>query len=244
MCQYSSEDGFATDWHLVHLGSRAVGGAAAGAHRGDRGHRRRAHLARTISASGSDAHVEMLARIARFVSAQGAVPGMQLAHAGRKASTRRAVARAAVRCAVADGGWTPVVGAERRCRSPTATRCRRRSTRGGIRAIVAAFHRRGAPRARGGLPGDRGARRARLPAARVPLAAVEPPDRRVRGLVRGPDPHSLAEVVAGRAQRVAGERCRCWSRLLRHRLGADGGWDGRAVGRAGRAAAPPTRRRR
>lgn len=86
MCQYSSVDGFANDWHLVHLGSRAVGGAA---------------LVFTEAAAvveegrispddlgiWKDEQIEMLARIFRFIAAQGAVPGMQLAHAGRKAST-------------------------------------------------------------------------------------------------------------------------------------------------------------
>lgn len=85
MCEYSSEDGFANDWHLVHLGSRAVGGSA---------------LVFTEAAAVSpegritpddlgiwkDEHIEFLKRIAAFITAQNAVPGMQLAHAGRKAS--------------------------------------------------------------------------------------------------------------------------------------------------------------
>ena len=88
MCQYSSEDGFASDWHLVHLGSRAVGGAAVVFTE-----------ATAVTPEGrispqdlglwKDQHMPELARIARFVKAQGAVPGMQLAHAGRKASTQR-----------------------------------------------------------------------------------------------------------------------------------------------------------
>ncbi len=86
MCQYSSTDGFANDWHLVHLGSRAVGGAAlvfteAAAIVPDG----------RISPDGlgiwKDEHIEPLARIVRFLSQQGAVAGIQLAHAGRKAST-------------------------------------------------------------------------------------------------------------------------------------------------------------
>src|SRR5690242_6996866 len=85
MCQYSSEDGFANDWHLVHLGSRAVGGAALVLTE-----------ASAVTAEGrispddlgiwKDEQIEMLARIFHFVEAQGAIPGMQLAHAGRKAS--------------------------------------------------------------------------------------------------------------------------------------------------------------
>ncbi len=88
MCEYSSVDGFANDWHLVHLGSRAVGGAglvfteAAAVEPEGR-------ISPDDLGIWADAHVEMLARIVRFLKAHGAVPGIQLAHAGRKASTRR-----------------------------------------------------------------------------------------------------------------------------------------------------------
>jgi 2,4-dienoyl-CoA reductase (NADPH2) len=85
MCQYSSVDGFADDWHLVHLGSRAVGGAALVFVE-----------ASAVTAQGritpgdmgiyDDRHIEPLARIARFVERMGGVPAIQLAHAGRKAS--------------------------------------------------------------------------------------------------------------------------------------------------------------
>lgn len=88
MCQYSSEDGFANDWHLVHLGSRAVGGAAAVIAE-----------ATAISPEGritlhdlgiwKDEHIEFLSRITKFISDQNCVPGIQLAHAGRKASHHR-----------------------------------------------------------------------------------------------------------------------------------------------------------
>src|SRR5450759_5576460 len=90
MCQYSSEDGFATDWHMVHLGSRAVGGAGLVFSE-----------ATAVEARGRispqdlgiyrDEHIAMLARITAFIRAQGAVAGIQLAHAGRKASTYRPV---------------------------------------------------------------------------------------------------------------------------------------------------------
>jgi 2,4-dienoyl-CoA reductase-like NADH-dependent reductase (Old Yellow Enzyme family) len=88
MCQYSSGDGFAADWHLVHLGAFATGGAGivfteATAVLPE------ARISPHDLGIWDDAHVEMLARVAAFVGAQGAVPGMQLAHAGRKASTRR-----------------------------------------------------------------------------------------------------------------------------------------------------------
>lgn len=85
MCQYSSADGFANDWHLVHLGSRAVGGAGLVFFE-----------ATAVSPEGrispgdlgiwQDDHVPMLKRITDFIKSHGAVPGIQLAHAGRKAS--------------------------------------------------------------------------------------------------------------------------------------------------------------
>jgi 2,4-dienoyl-CoA reductase-like NADH-dependent reductase (Old Yellow Enzyme family) len=88
MCQYSSEDGFANDWHLVHLGSRAVGGAALVFTE-----------ATAVSPEGrispqdlglwKDEQIDMLRRIVEFLHSQGAHAGIQLAHAGRKASTRR-----------------------------------------------------------------------------------------------------------------------------------------------------------
>src|SRR5262252_9090565 len=88
MCQYSSVDGYANDWHLVHLGSRAVGGAGLVLTE-----------ATAVLPEGrispqdlgiwSDKHIEPLARIVRFIHDQGSVAGMQLAHAGRKASTHR-----------------------------------------------------------------------------------------------------------------------------------------------------------
>ena len=87
MCEYSSNDGFANDWHFVHLGSRAVGGAGLVLTE-----------AAAVTADGrispadlgiyADEHVDELARIVRFVHEHGATAGIQLAHAGRKASTR------------------------------------------------------------------------------------------------------------------------------------------------------------
>src|ERR1039458_2883276 len=83
MCQYSSEDGFANDWHLVHLGSRAVGGGALVMTEADAVHPRG-----SISPQGlgiwKGERVEFLTRIAGFVRQWGAVAGIQLAHAGRK----------------------------------------------------------------------------------------------------------------------------------------------------------------
>ena len=96
MCQYSAQDGMANDWHLVHLGSRASGGTSL-----------IIVEATAVAAEGrispgdlgiwSDEHIAPLARIASFVESQGAVAGIQLAHAGRKAS-----------CALPWQGGTPL----------------------------------------------------------------------------------------------------------------------------------------
>ena len=88
MCMYSSEDGVANDWHLVHLGARAAGGAGliiaeATAVSAD------GRISPNDAGISADKHVEPLARITRFLKSQGAVPGIQLAHAGRKASAAR-----------------------------------------------------------------------------------------------------------------------------------------------------------
>src|SRR5436190_3391859 len=107
MCQYSSDDGYADDWHLVHLGSRAVGGAG---------------LVMTEATAvlpegrispqdlgiWEDGHIDMLSRIVRFVHEQGSIAGIQLAHAGRKASTRRPWEPSGT-VPETEGGWTKVV---------------------------------------------------------------------------------------------------------------------------------------
>jgi 2,4-dienoyl-CoA reductase-like NADH-dependent reductase (Old Yellow Enzyme family) len=106
MCQYSSVDGFANEWHLVHLGARAVGGAAlvfteasAVASEG--------RISPDDLGIWKDGHVEFLARIARFIDGQGAVAGIQLAHAGRKASTEAPwLGSHALR--ETERGWRPV----------------------------------------------------------------------------------------------------------------------------------------
>jgi 2,4-dienoyl-CoA reductase-like NADH-dependent reductase (Old Yellow Enzyme family) len=106
MCQYSSQDGFASDWHLVHLGSRAVGGAAAVIMEAS-AVEARGRISPGDHGIWKDEHVEFLSRIARFVAGQGAVPGIQIAHAGRKASTRRPWD--GVGAVPPDqGGWQPV----------------------------------------------------------------------------------------------------------------------------------------
>ncbi len=106
MCQYSCTDGLATDWHLVHLGARAVGGAAVVIAE-----------ATAVEARGrispfdlglwQDDQIAPLAAVTHFLREQGAVPGVQLAHAGRKASTARPWEGGAP-VPVAHGGWLPV----------------------------------------------------------------------------------------------------------------------------------------
>jgi len=106
MCQYSSEDGFSNEWHYVHLGSRAVGGAGVVFTE-----------AAAVEARGRispqdlgiylDDHVDGLSRITKFTKEHGAVAGIQLAHAGRKASTRRPwEGRGTV--TPDQGGWIPI----------------------------------------------------------------------------------------------------------------------------------------
>src|SRR6058998_2794354 len=136
MCQYSSHDGFANDWHFVHLGSRAVGGAG---------------LVMTEATAvlpegrispedlgiWSDEHIEMLSRIVSFIHEQGSIAGMQLAHAGRKASTRRPWETPGT-VPENEGGWKKVV-------APSALRFAesypmpQALTNDGIQEVVSAF---------------------------------------------------------------------------------------------------------
>src|SRR5690606_7497710 len=107
MCQYSAQDGMANDWHLVHLGSRAAGGASL-----------IIVEATTVVAEGrispgdlglwTDGHIAPLARIASFVQSQGAVAGILLAHAGRKASCASPWQGGAPLPPDAPAGWTVV----------------------------------------------------------------------------------------------------------------------------------------
>jgi 2,4-dienoyl-CoA reductase-like NADH-dependent reductase (Old Yellow Enzyme family) len=107
MCQYSADDGLANDWHLVHLGSRAAGGvglvvveATAVAPEG--------RITPKDMGIWGEQHVEPLARIARFVHSQGAIAGIQLAHAGRKASCEPPWLGGARLKTPEAGGWTVV----------------------------------------------------------------------------------------------------------------------------------------
>ena len=106
MCQYSSTDGLADDWHLTHLGSRAVGGAAlvfteATAVTPD------GRISPADLGLWNDAQVAPLRRCTEFIRARGAASGIQLAHAGRKASTSPPWLGGA-RVAPEDGGWQAV----------------------------------------------------------------------------------------------------------------------------------------
>lgn len=88
MCQYSAHDGYAEDWHLVHLGKFALGGAALILTEAT-AVEPRGRITHGDLGLWSDAHIPALKRISEFIKAHGAVPGMQLAHAGRKASMQR-----------------------------------------------------------------------------------------------------------------------------------------------------------
>jgi 2,4-dienoyl-CoA reductase-like NADH-dependent reductase (Old Yellow Enzyme family) len=107
MCQYSCEDGLANDWHFVHLGSRAVGGAGLVIAEAT-AVEARGRISPEDLGLWSDAHIEPLARIVRFIHSQGAAAGIQLAHAGRKASTARPWDGAG-RVEEKQGGWKDVV---------------------------------------------------------------------------------------------------------------------------------------
>lgn len=136
MCQYSSHDGYANDWHFIHLGSRAVGGAGLVLTE-----------ATAVLPEGrispedlgiwADGHIEILGRIVSFIHEQGSIAGMQLAHAGRKASTRRPW-EAPGKVPEGEGGWEKVV-------APSALAFTdnypmpQALTSGGIQEVVAAF---------------------------------------------------------------------------------------------------------
>lgn len=88
MCQYSSSEGFATDWHLVHLGARAVGGAGL-VMTETSAVERDGRISPWDLGIWDDAHIDMLSRVTAFLSGHGTVPAIQVGHAGRKASQRR-----------------------------------------------------------------------------------------------------------------------------------------------------------
>ena len=178
MCQYSAPASRPTDWHLVHLGGLAQGGAGlilmeatAVAPEG--------RISPLDLGLWEDGQVEGLARLTRFMASQGAVPGIQLAHAGRKACTRPPWQDGSGTLPLASGGWTPSAPSplpfdegwavpealdEPRDRGPGAR------LRGG----------RGA-RPADRLPGRGAARGPRLPAPPVPVAPGQRPHDRFGG---------------------------------------------------------------
>ena len=206
MLQYSATDGLPNTWHLVHLGSLARRWCRPGLHRGHGGLTRRADHRR--------GHRPVVGRSARGVASHrrvraqpGAVPGIQLGHSGRKGSDLapdRGPGHLADR-----RRWLAAALRRRRLPVPRPAsrppRARARRDPEGRRRLRGRG--RAAPSRRGS--GDRAARGARLPAAPVPLAAVQPPRRRVRRLVRPPG----ASGAAGRRRRPRGASatsCHSW----------------------------------
>lgn len=107
MCQYSSEDGLLNDWHLVHLGARAVGGAGLIIVEAT-GVEPRGRITPGDAGLWADKHIEPLARINRFLKQHGSVPGIQLAHAGRKASAARPWEEDGRSLSDGEGGWETI----------------------------------------------------------------------------------------------------------------------------------------
>ncbi len=106
MCQYSAKDGHVGHWHLVHLGSRAVGGAALVMAEAT-GVQAIGRISPEDTGIYLDSHVDAWKPIVEFVQSHGAIAGIQLAHAGRKGSTA-APWKGGKAVAIADGGWVPV----------------------------------------------------------------------------------------------------------------------------------------
>src|ERR1039458_7435772 len=136
MCQYSCDDGFATDWHLVHLGSRAVGGAGLVMAEAT-GVTARGRITPGDLGIYHDQHIKMLARIAAFIKQHGAVAGIQIAHAGRKGSCYVPWENNGAPIPLDAGGWVT--------EAPSAVAFREGEpvpealTKAGIDAVVKAF---------------------------------------------------------------------------------------------------------
>ena len=177
MCQYSSHDGFASDWHLVHLGSRAQGGAGLVILEAS------AVTPEGRISSGDlgiwkDEHIPALERIATFIHTQGARAGIQLAHAGRKGSmtppftgerlSHRRRGRLDSRRSQRHRLFAPI----RRPRRSRSAGELTTSSQPSVRLPSAALHRRLRP--------GRNSRRPRLPAPRVLLSALQPAHRHLR----------------------------------------------------------------
>lgn len=108
MCQYSCEDGFVTDWHLVHLGARAIGGAALVMMEAT-AVEERGRISQFCPGIWKDEHIEPMKRICQFIKTQNCIPAIQLAHSGRKGSTFPPyISRDAL--PVDQGGWDDIIG--------------------------------------------------------------------------------------------------------------------------------------
>ena len=183
MCQYSSDNGFPNDWHFVHLGSRAVGGAGlvmveatAVSPEG--------RISPADSGIYLDDHVQPFSRIARFLKQYGAVPGMQIAHAGRKASVTKPW-EGNHHIENEQGGWDII--------APSAVpfggklpKVPYEMTVQDIARVQEAFAAAGETGAGGGLRVAGTALRPRLPRSRVLLAVGELQDRQLRRQLRQP----------------------------------------------------------
>jgi 2,4-dienoyl-CoA reductase-like NADH-dependent reductase (Old Yellow Enzyme family) len=135
MCQYRATDGIASDWHLVHLGSRAVGGNGLVIAEAT-GVLPEGRISAGCLGLWNDAQADALAPIARFMAAHGAIAGIQLAHAGRKASSALPTA-GGKQLRPEDGGW-PVVGPSALAFSPDHV-MPTELDEAGIAAVVTAF---------------------------------------------------------------------------------------------------------
>ena len=193
MCMYSAIDGMPQEWHHTHLAQFASGGAGlivaeatAVSPEGRISPARHGHLDRRAARRlGADRRGHPRAR---------STAGIQLAHAGRKASTWWPFSGRRGSVSPEEGGWqtvAPSAVAYEGFAEPAAL------DEAGIDAVVADFVAGDAPRARRGIRRARGARSPRLPAAPVPLAAVEPPRRRVRRLAREPRAAAAARRARG-----------------------------------------------
>ncbi|MBE2214676.1 MAG: NADH:flavin oxidoreductase/NADH oxidase [Opitutaceae bacterium] len=136
MCQYTAEDGFLTDWHLVHLGARAIGGAGLIITEAT-AVEPRGRISPGCPGLWDDAHIEAHARITAFEKQHGAVPGIQIAHAGRKASSARPWDGGG-HLADDAGGW-PVIGPSAVAFGGSLTKVPAAMTPEDIRTVQAAF---------------------------------------------------------------------------------------------------------
>ena len=161
MCQYSAEDGLPNEWHSHHLAARAIGGAGIvcveATHVEPRG-----RITKHCLGLWNDEQRDRLAAIARFVASRGAVPGIQLAHAGRKGSVSRPW-EGTQPLAPTDGAWEVIAPSP----LPYADgfSLPREMNAELIETVIDELPRCRAARARGGLSISRAARRPRLPAA-------------------------------------------------------------------------------